>query len=246
MGRWNALWSFLQMPQSKQQRGCQHPLGSMQDKRLASLLASFCTRLELWQITSSPKTHTRFMPVFQNRAVLQVSTFLMFTIRHYEFFFQSAILLYHGLNSSGAQNPGSTRIFSSYIDHSLFFFISVLFWSDHFFLAENRPTRAHSPIIPNAFKGNWAQGLESVELHAYSVTFETISKDSDYVNFGLFLEADLGPEAGFLEVELHLPSRKQGRRGSSVIAKCSPCGTMVFDRNQASFFTWHNLNSPCL
>lgn len=85
--------------------------------------------------------------------------------------------------------------------------------------------------------GNWARGLDTVELHAYSVSFEPIPKDRDYVNFGLFLEADLGPEAGSLEVKLQLKSRR------FVIAKCTPCGTMEFDPNQVNLIT--TKYSPC-
>jgi len=60
------------------------------------------------------------------------------------------------------------------------------------------------------------------------VTFEANPKDRAYVNFGLFLEADLGPEAETIEVKLQLSNRRL------VIAKCSPCGTVVFDPSQVS------------
>ena len=68
--------------------------------------------------------------------------------------------------------------------------------------------------------------LASVQLHAYAVTFVATPNDRAYVNFGLFLEKDLGPEAGTMEVELQLAKRRL------VNAKCTPRGTLRFEPNQ--------------
>ncbi|KAG0565599.1 hypothetical protein KC19_7G000600 [Ceratodon purpureus] len=91
---------------------------------------------------------------------------------------------------------------------------------------EKIPYPLHSTIVPDAFSGTWLPGLASIDLHAYTVTFVATPNDRAYVNFGLFLEADLGPEAGAIEVELQLTNRRL------VNAKCSPCGTISFEPNQ--------------
>lgn len=88
------------------------------------------------------------------------------------------------------------------------------------------PLPSRSIIVPDAFSGTWGSGLNSVELHAYAISFVATPNDRAYVNFGLFLEADMGPEAGSIEVELQLSNRRL------VNAKCSPCGTILFEPDQ--------------
>lgn len=97
----------------------------------------------------------------------------------------------------------------------------------HLFIFAGRdPLPSRSIIVPDAFSGTWGSGLNSVELHAYAISFVATPNDRAYVNFGLFLEADMGPEAGSIEVELQLSNRRL------VNAKCSPCGTILFEPDQ--------------
>lgn len=65
-----------------------------------------------------------------------------------------------------------------------------------------------------------------VTLYAYTVSFVPTPNDRAYVNFGLFLESDLGPEAGIMEVELQLRNRRL------VNTKCLPSGRLDFEQHQ--------------
>jgi hypothetical protein len=84
----------------------------------------------------------------------------------------------------------------------------------------------HSTIVPDAFSGTWAMAESGVTLYAYTVSFVPTPNDRAYVNFGLFLESDLGPEAGIMEVELQLRNRRL------VNTKCLPSGRLDFEQHQ--------------
>lgn len=67
----------------------------------------------------------------------------------------------------------------------------------------------HSTLVPDGFRGGWADASAQVSLFAFSLHIVAEPKDREYAEFALFLEAELDDHVKNSVTELYLT---KGRR----------------------------------